>query len=123
MKIKLVFCSLIFVICSASSFAATETEISKKGNELEKATCAGIIDLFVAADPKINKQKKARTAAQDHTYVFVMWVHGYLNGRDGINFKSRPLNQAGITQLVGDIYEICKVDEGKLFLDAIRDIR
>lgn len=94
-----------------------------KGNEMESAKCGDILDLFAAANPKDAKDKMALRAAQDKTYAFVMWVHGYLNGRDGIDFANRPLNQAGITQAVREIYQVCSGDEKRTFLDAVKDIR
>ena len=52
-----------------------------------------------------------------------MWAHGYLSGRDGIDFARRPLNQDGITALVGEIYAVCSNDGRVCSLDAVKEIR
>lgn len=105
------------------AIAATEPAGRSKGDEMAAAKCASILDLFAAADPQGAKDKKALAAAQDRAYLFVMWVHGFLSGRDGIDFAKRPLNQEGVTQVVSDIYQVCKDDESKNFLDAVKNIR
>ncbi len=119
-KSLLVACLLSLLM--APAFAESVPKKSQ-GNEMESAKCGDILDLFAAADPKASKDKKALLAAQDKTYVFVMWVHGYLSGRDGVDFAKRPLNQAGITQVVQDIYQACSSDEKRDFLNAVKDIR
>ena len=118
----------IMLGCLAALFATTTMSADQaaeksKGDEMASAQCGAILDLFEGADPLINKNKKALAAAQDRTYVFLMWAHGYVSGRDGVDFVKRPLNQEGITRLVADIYTVCKTDEKRLFLDAVKDIR
>lgn len=117
----------ILVLCLAglaASPAFSETVPKQsQGNEMEAGKCSDILDLFAAADPAGAKDKKGLAAAQDRTYAFLMWVHGYLSGRDGIDFAKRPLNQAGITQVVNDIYKVCANDEKRSFLEAVKDIR
>lgn len=119
--IKTRFCSV--ALCCALSATQVVAQ-SEQGNEMERARCGDIIDLFVSADPEVNKEdEKALAVAQDQTYVFLMWAHGFMSGRDGIDFKRRPLNQQGITALVGEIYTVCKDNEDRLFLDAVKEIR
>lgn len=117
-----VLAACLLGLLAAPAFAESAPAKSK-GNEMEAAKCGDILDLFAAADPQAAKDKKALLAAQDKTYVFVMWVHGYLSGREGIDFAKRPLNQEGITQVVRDIYQVCSNDEKRGFLDAVREIR
>lgn len=120
---KTMITTCLMALLSTPSWATSTPEKPSKGDEMTQARCGDILDLFAAADPKANKDKKGVRAAQDKTYAFVMWVHGYLSGRDGINFDKRPLNQAGITHVVSDIYQACSPDEKRLFLDAVKDIR
>ena len=110
-------------VCVALGSTSAFAEASPRGDEMERARCGAIIDLFVAADPGVNKDEQVLAAAQDRAYVFLMWAHGYLSGRDGIDFARRPLNQDGITALVGEIHEVCRTDEARLFLDAVKEIR
>lgn len=120
MKIR----SLLSCFAACFVFGATHAVAEPaRGDEMERARCGSIIDLFVSADPGVNQDEQALAAAQDSTYVFLMWAHGYLSGRDGIDFARRPLNQEGITALVGEIYAVCRNDEARLFLDAVKEIR
>lgn len=109
-------------LCATAVLAADPAAGKSTGDEMASARCGAILDLFESADPQINKNKKALAAAQDRTYVFLMWTHGYVSGRDGVDFVKRPLNQEGITRLVADIYSVCKSDEKRPFLDAVKDI-
>lgn len=120
MKIQPFFCSLAPCLGLSASNAGAEPA---QGDEMARARCGSIIDLFVSADPAIEKDEQVLTAAQDRAYVFLMWAHGYMSGRDGIDFTRRPLNQDGITALVGEIYAVCRSDEERLFLDAVKEIR
>lgn len=116
--------SLLSCLAACLAFGATNALAEPaRGDEMERARCGSIIDLFVSADPAVNQDVQALAAAQDRTYVFLMWAHGYLSGRDGIDFARRPLNQDGITTLVGEIYAVCRNDEARLFLDAVKEIR
>ncbi|MHB1373383.1 MAG: hypothetical protein ACYC5W_17730 [Thauera sp.] len=120
MKIR----SLLSCFAACFVFGATHAVAEPaRGDEMERARCGSIIDLFMSADPGVNQDEQALAAAQDRTYVFLMWAHGYLSGRDGIDFARRPLNQEGITALVGEIYAVCRNDEARLFLDAVKEIR
>ncbi len=117
-------CSLLSGLAACIALGSTNALAeAAQGDEMERARCGSIIDLFVSADPGANQDEQALAAAQDRTYVFLMWAHGYLSGRGGIDFVRRPLNQDGITALVGEIYAVCKSDEDRLFLDAVREIR
>ena len=120
MTTRSLLCSMTLSLALATTPVFAE---SSQGDEMERASCGNIIDLFVSADPTVNKDEQSLAAAQDRTYIFLMWAHGYLSGRDGIDFKRRPLNQQGITALVGEIYAACKDTEDQLFLDAVKDIR
>ena len=110
----------VFLVCMAFGVNA---QPDTKGDELATAKCGGILDLFAAADPSSTDNKQDLAAAQDRTYNFIMWVHGYLSGRDGIDLAKRPINQQGVTQLVGDIYKVCNNNDQELFLTAVKKIR
>lgn len=114
--------SCLFVFCAVSTAFAAEENKKAQGFQFDTTTCGNLLDLFAAADPKLNKDKKMLKGAQDRTFAFVAWTHGYLNGRDGIDAKRYPFNQAGVTQLVGEIYKTCKGNDLKLYLDAVKEI-
>lgn len=117
-RILLTNLALSLALTAASAWAS-----SSQGDEMARARCGSIIDLFVSADPEVNTDQQSLAAAQDRTYVFLMWTHGYLSGRDGIDFARRPLNQHGINTLVGEIYAVCKDNEARLFLDAVTGVQ
>ena len=122
--------SCLFVLClvpstfaaEATNKAAAETQ-KPKGIHFETATCGDLLDIFAAADPKLNKDEKMLKGAQERAFTFVAWTHGYLNGRDGVDPKRYPFSQEGVTQLVGTMYKTCKDNDSKLFFEAIKEMR
>lgn len=120
MKIRIATCCLL-AFCASSTVFAAETK-KPQGIPFETTTCGNLLDVFAAADPKLNKDTKMLKGAQDRAFAFVAWTHGYLNGRDGIDAKRYPFNQTGVTQLVGEIYKACKGNDPKLFLEIVKEI-
>lgn len=122
---KLVTGCLLALCLLPSAFAASEAGGAKKPKSIPFATttCGDLLDLFAAADPKLNKDKKMLKGAQDRAFAYVAWTHGYLNGRDGIDAKRYPFDETGVTQLVGVMFNKCKGNDPKLFLDAVKDMR
>ena len=124
--------TLATALVSAGLFAAplfaseqTEEEATGAGGapfNIETATCADIFDLYEDATPGEGKDEEALEEAQDTVLYFVVWVHGYLSGRDGIDRKNRPLSREGIEITVKDIADVCRVDESELFLDVVGKI-
>lgn len=108
----------------AAAAKAPAAPAARDGAELGRATCADIFGEMAAADPQRNKgSAEDIAAAQDNVYSVIMWVNGYLSGRDGVDFAKRPLNQAGIAALVNQVVAVCKPDTKQLFLTAIRNIK
>jgi hypothetical protein len=89
---------------------------------ISTATCADISDLYNDAVPAPGKDPDDLAAAQDEVLYFVIWVHGYLSGRGGIDLERRPMNRAGIEAVVGQIAAACKDRPEARFLDAAGDI-
>ena len=119
---RLVAACLLTASLLPSAFAAVE-EKKPKSIHFDATTCGDLLDIFAAADPKLNKDKKMLKGAQDRAFAYVAWTHGYLNGRDGIDAKRYPFDEKGVTQLVGVMYKACKGNDPKLFLDAVKDMR
>ena len=122
MKKKFVASCLLALCLLPSAFAASEAS-KPKSVRFDSATCGDLLDIFAAADPKLNKDKKMLKGAQDRAFAYVAWTHGYLNGRDGIDVKRYPFDEKGVTQLVGVMFNACKGNDPKLFLDAVKDMR
>lgn len=122
MKLALTACLLAASLALPAAAAAPEKAPSA-GDELATTTCGDLMDLFSAAAPKKGKDPKRLARAQDDVLNFVMWVHGYVSGRDGIDFAKRPLNSEGIKQTVGQVADACRADRARLFLDAVKDVK
>ena len=61
MKVRPFVCSLALCLGLSAPNAGAEPA---QGDEMERARCSGIIDLFVA-DPALEKDEQALAAAQD----------------------------------------------------------
>jgi hypothetical protein len=122
MKQKFVASCLLALCLLPSAFAASEAK-KPQSVHFDTTTCGDLLDIFAAADPKLNKDKKMLKGAQDRAFAYVAWTHGYLNGRDGIDAKRYPFDEKGVTQLVGVIFNTCKGNDPKLFLDAVKEMR
>jgi len=124
---------LIAVFFVTSAFAASDVKSEKMAEvaaqeEMEAwtlagMTCSDVFDLFDDATPGDEKDSEEVMAAQDDVLDLLTWVHGYLNGRDGIKNSKYTMNKAGINQAVADIVKVCKPDEEKLFLDVVPHIK
>ena len=113
-----------FMTCSA--LAADEPPAAAPEQEqfaIDTATCGDVFDLYEDAVPAEGKDAAELAQAQDMVLLFVVWVHGYLSGRDGIDRDKRPLSKEGIETTVKDISVVCKPDESKLFLDVVDQIK
>jgi hypothetical protein len=122
MKKGLVVGCLLALSILPTAYAADEAK-KPKGIQFETTTCGNLLDIFAAADPKLNKDKKMLRGAQDRAFAYVSWTHGYLNGRDGIDAKRYPFDEKGVTQLVGVMFKTCKGNDSMLFLDAVKAMR
>jgi hypothetical protein len=87
------------------------------------ATCDDIYELFEEATPREGKDPKELEEAQDDVLSFVVWVHGYLSGRDGIDLEKRPMGKQGIVTTIEDMASVCDPDGSRLFLDAVKDLK
>jgi hypothetical protein len=126
MKHSFVTAFLAASLTAGAAFAAEDTAATPEEEEpftIGTATCGDIYDLFEDASPGEGKDAKELEAAQDMVLYFVIWVHGYLSGRDGIDQEKRPLSKEGIDITVKQIDEVCKPDESKRFLDVAKNIK
>ena len=115
--------ALSTTVCASEQAApAPEAEPEKPTFILTTATCGDVYDLYEDATPGEGKDPKEVAEAQDDVLYLVVWVHGYLSGRNGVDLEKRPLGQAGIEKVVAEIDEVCKPDKSKRFLDAAMEI-
>ena len=120
----------IFTLLFATSLAiaestpvVTEAEVEDNEFKITTATCGDVFDLFSDATPAEGKDPEVLEEAQDDVLYFVIWVHGYLSGRVGIDPGKRPLSKEGIELTIEQIAGVCKADESKRFLNAVQDIK
>jgi hypothetical protein len=121
------FTALLTIILGAGSVFAADKAVAAPEDQgrfsIATATCADIFDLYEEASPGEGKDPMALEDSQDTVLDFVLWVHGYLSGRDGINRDKRPLSKEGVELTVKQIADVCKPDESKLFLDVVDGIK
>ena len=113
-------------LAAAPAIAAEDTAATPEDDDrftIQTATCADVFDLYEDATPGEGKDPAALEKAQDMVLYFVIWVHGYLSGRDGIDHEKLPLSKDGVEIAVAKIAEVCKPDESKLFLDVVDAIK
>jgi hypothetical protein len=92
--------------------------------ELTDATCGDYLDLVeqVSAESK-DTSATASSDAQDDLVSVMLWLHGYLSGREGIDGKLRPLTQDWLAQSVGVLANACAVDETRRVVDVVTEIK
>lgn len=121
---KNLFAPALILALSVCASAAAANAPKKSGSlHFDAATCGDILDIFAAADPKLNKDKNMLKSAQDRAFAYVAWTHGYLNGRDGIDAKRYPFDQDGVNRLVGVMFKACKGNDAKPYLDVVKELR
>lgn len=90
---------------------------------IQTATCGDLYNLMQDAAPGEGKDPATMEKAQDILLYFVVWAHGYLSGRDGIDDSKRPLSKEGIELTVRQIGDVCRPDKTQRFLDVVTAIK
>lgn len=88
--------------------------------EVTDATCGEYLDLVeeVAAESK-NTAADAPHDAQDDLVSVMLWLHGYLSGKLGIDGEKRPLTREWLSENVGVLAKACAVDESRRVVDVV----
>lgn len=79
--------------------------------DLLDTTCGQYLEALTIAQPPKGASKKQTAlavSAQDDLVQAMMWVHGYITGRDGSAGMTRPLNRAWMVENVGKLAGICQ---------------
>ena len=90
---------------------------------LTTMTCNDIFNLFDDAAPGEGKEPAEVVDAQDDVLSLVVWVHGYLSGRDGLEGKGPALNKKGIEETIANVGKVCEPNPDKRFLDVVSSIK
>lgn len=88
--------------------------------ELTDSTCAEYLDLV--AQVKSESEATGPNAgheAQDDLVSVMLWLHGYLSGRNGIDGQARPLSREWLASNVGVLARACAVDETRRVVDVV----
>jgi len=122
------FRRFVFAVAFAAPVAMAQTDQAPEAKDDEPfpiltATCDDVYDLFEEATPADGKDPKELEEAQDDVLSFVIWVHGYLSGRDGIDLEKRPMGKQGIVTTIEHMARVCDPDGSRLFLDAVEDLK
>ncbi len=113
----------VFSICTACAVAetkpealATSTQNSAMARELTDSTCGEYLDLLERVKQE-QKQPVEKQQSQDDLVGVMLWLHGYISGRIGIDNTARPLNKEWISSHVIKLADVCAKDESKRVVD------
>ena len=118
----------VFVTAALASGAGLAAEplpapVADDRFTVQTATCGDLYELLQDAAPGEGKDPVIMEKAQNVLLYFVIWAHGYLSGRDGIDEDDRPLSSEGIEFTVKQIGEVCRPDKTQRFLDVVPGIK
>lgn len=117
-------CSSVTARPSAAAEPAASTSATAPARELTDATCAEYLDLVEQV--KLESQATDAAAAhdaQDDLVSVMLWLHGYLSGRNGIDNQARPLTREWLANGVGVLARACAVDEKRRVADVVAGIK
>jgi hypothetical protein len=112
---------------SAAAEPAAAASTAAPARELTDTTCAEYLDLVeqVKLESQASGAAKAQDAqdAQDALVETMLWLHGYLSGRNGIDNQARPLTRDWLASSVGVLARACAVDENRRVVDVVAGIQ
>jgi hypothetical protein len=117
-------CSSVPTRPTAAAEPAAAASTAAPARELTDATCAQYLDLVEQV--KLESQAADATApqdAQDDLVSVMLWLHGYLSGRNGIDNQARPLTRDWLASNVGVLARACAVDEKRRVIDVVAGIQ
>lgn len=127
MRKKTILPAVLVATALASNVAFSSESMSAQTDEdrftVQTATCGDLYELLNDAAIGEGKDPVIMEKAQDILLYFVIWAHGYLSGRDGLDEEKRPLSSEGIELTVRQIGDVCRPDKTKRFLDVVVDIK
>jgi hypothetical protein len=117
-------CSSGTTRASAAAEPAAAASAAAPARELTDATCAEYLDLVeqVRLESQATEAGAAQDA-QDDLVAVMMWLHGYLSGRNGIDNQARPLTRDWLASNVGVLARACAVDEERRVVDVVVGIQ
>ena len=107
MRTKLIPLAAAIALMSGGTANAADTP----PRDLQDTTCAQYLQALTIANPGAKptaKRAAQAVSAQDDIVNGLMWVHGYLSGRDGVNSATRPLTREWMISYVGKLAGVCR---------------
>lgn len=118
---KLALLAPLALLSATAATAATPAVKEPDLVDMQAATCSQFAKALSYAKPPAKateKQKAFAVLAQDDLVLAMMWVNGYLTGRDGAK-GVQAFDKDWIVSHIGKLAAICKANPGTmLFKDA-----
>jgi len=117
-KILALAAPLTLLMLNATSAAAADAPKAPDLVDVQAATCAQFANALAYAKPPAKateKQKAFAVLAQDDLVLAMMWVNGYLAGRDAAK-GVQAFDKDWIVTHIGKLTAICKATPGSMLL-------
>lgn len=118
---KYPFVALLLALPLAQLSAQTASQGELR--DLLDTSCAQFQAALLVADPGENpseEQSQDALAAQDDLFNALLWVHGYLSGRDAGSEPMKPLNITWLIENAGKVKDACDAAGPEArFVDAV----
>lgn len=102
--------------------APSNTAGADADHDLLDTSCQQFLDILAVANPGTNPSAERAAdakAAQRDAYQAMIWVHGYLSGKKGVNAATTPLTRAWLVKMVPVVAETCRKDPKAPFFTAV----
>jgi hypothetical protein len=108
----------LVLLATAAATAAPPDDNTPDLVDVQAATCAQFAKAIAYAQPPANpteKQAALAVLAQDDLVLAMMWVNGYLAGRDGAE-GTHAFDKDWIVTHMGKLSAVCKANSGAMLL-------
>lgn len=108
----------LVLLATAAATAAPPDDNTPDLVDVQAATCAQFAKAIAYAQPPANpteQQAALAVLAQDDLVLAMMWVNGYLAGRDGAK-GAHAFDKDWIVTHMGKLSAVCKANSGAMLL-------
>lgn len=91
-------------------------------HDLLDTSCQQFLDILAVANPGTNPSPERAAdakAAQRDAYQAMIWVHGYISGKKGVNATTTPLSRAWLVKMVPVVANVCRKNPKAPFFTAV----
>lgn len=107
----------------AAGPSAPPTRDMESDYDLLDMTCGSFLATLAVANPGARpspERQQAAMNAQAAAFRAMIWVHGYLSGKRGVDTVSAPLSRAWVVKTVPVVADQCKKDPAQLLFKAVQ---